>query len=68
MVSLSHMLSVYVGTLDVSSGLSPTAPDRFWFVPYNETVNNIPTWFVFASIIPALMIYIVIFMETHIAQ
>nr|XP_021199496.1 anion exchange protein 2 isoform X2 [Helicoverpa armigera] len=67
MVGLSCAVPVWTETLRVPEGLSPTAP-RSWFVPLNDGLATIPAWAAFAMGLPALMVYIIVFMETHIAE
>ncbi|KAF9410287.1 hypothetical protein HW555_010594 [Spodoptera exigua] len=67
MVGVSCAVPVWTETLRVPEGLSPTAP-RSWFVPLNDGLSTIPTWAAFAMGLPALMVYIIVFMETHIAE
>ncbi|CAH0577697.1 unnamed protein product [Chrysodeixis includens] len=67
MVGVSCAVPVWTETLRVPEGLSPTAP-RSWFVPLNDGLSSIPAWAAFAMGLPALMVYIIVFMETHIAE
>lgn len=67
MVGLSVLVPVWTEKLQVPDGLSPTA-DRSWLVPLNPGLETIPMWAAFAMALPALMVYIIVFMETHIAE
>lgn len=67
MVGVSCAVPVWTETLRVPEGLSPTAP-RYWLVPLNNGIGTIPAWAAFAMGLPALMVYIIVFMETHIAE
>ncbi|XP_026758395.3 band 3 anion transport protein isoform X3 [Galleria mellonella] len=67
MVGVSCVVPVWTETLRVPAGLSPTAP-RSWFVPLNPGLATIPLWASLAMVLPALMVYIIVFMETHIAE
>lgn len=67
MVGVSCLVPVWTETLRVPAGLSPTA-DRAWLVPLNPGLETIPAWAAFAMALPALMVYIIVFMETHIAE
>ncbi|CAK1588151.1 unnamed protein product [Parnassius mnemosyne] len=67
MVGVSVLVPVWTEKLQVPDGLSPTAP-RSWLVPLNSGLETIPTWATFAMALPALMVYIIVFMETHIAE
>ena len=53
--------------LDVPEGLSPTdAEKRGWFI--NPMGDDLPVWAAFAAVIPALLVFILIFMETEITR
>lgn len=67
MVGVSVFVPVYTEKLRVPDGLSPTSP-RSWLVPLNPGIETIPAWVAFAMALPALMVYIIVFMETHIAE
>ncbi|XP_073957418.1 anion exchange protein Ae2 isoform X3 [Choristoneura fumiferana] len=67
MVLLAYLVPVYTDTLKVPQGLYPTS-ERSWLVPLNPGLETIPFWAVFAMALPALMVYIIVFMETHIAE
>ncbi|KAM3956891.1 anion exchange protein Ae2 isoform 2-T2 [Aphomia sociella] len=67
MVGVSCLVPVWTETLRVPAGLSPTAP-RSWLVPANPGLETIPLWASLAMVLPALMVYIIVFMETHIAE
>ncbi|XP_063546965.1 anion exchange protein 3 [Cydia strobilella] len=67
MVGLASAVPVYTDTLRVPEGLHPTSP-RSWLVIMNPGLATIPAWAAFAMALPALMVYIVVFMETHIAE
>ncbi|CAB3255250.1 unnamed protein product [Arctia plantaginis] len=67
MVGISCLVPVWTETLRVPAGLSPTTA-RSWFVPLNPGLETIPFWAVLAMALPALMVYIIVFMETHIAE
>lgn len=59
----------YTDKLNVPVGLSPSRPeDRGWLIPPGGTAQPIQTWVVFASVVPAMLIYILLFMETHICE
>ncbi|XP_043923523.1 anion exchange protein 2 isoform X2 [Protopterus annectens] len=57
----------YTQKLSVPSGLSVTSPDkRGWVInPLGEKIL-FPIWMMFASILPAVLVFILIFMETQI--
>ncbi|XP_022124863.2 anion exchange protein 2 isoform X1 [Pieris rapae] len=67
MVGVSAIVPVWTENLKVPDGLSPTA-DRSWLVPLNPGLETIPIWAIGAMVLPALMVYIIVFMETHIAE
>lgn len=53
--------------LSVPDGLSPSDSTRGWIVsPFDE--GKFPVWAMFAAIIPAILVYILVFMETHISE
>lgn len=55
--------SVYTEKLRVPEGLEPST-ERGWLIP----MNGIPAWLPFAAGIPAILVYILVFMETHISE
>ncbi|KAL9905639.1 band 3 anion transport protein isoform X4 [Glossina fuscipes] len=56
---------VYTEKLSVPEGISPSDPDsRGWLV----TLGLIETWIPFVAGVPALLVYILIFMESHISE
>uniref|UniRef100_A0A8C3VPJ3 Anion exchange protein n=1 Tax=Catharus ustulatus TaxID=91951 RepID=A0A8C3VPJ3_CATUS len=57
----------YTQKLNVPSGLSVTSPHkRGWFIHPMGSTGTFPLWMMFASAIPALLVFILIFMETQI--
>ncbi|KRF84379.1 anion exchange protein 3 isoform X4 [Drosophila novamexicana] len=57
--------SVYTEKLVVPEGLSPSDPTkRGWFIGF----NTFETWVPFACVVPALLVYILIFMESQISE
>ncbi|XP_075033381.1 band 3 anion transport protein isoform X2 [Mixophyes fleayi] len=56
--------------LALPKGLSVSRPaDRGWFISpmgLNVEVNPFPIWMMFASVVPALLVFILIFMESQI--
>ncbi|KAL1248410.1 hypothetical protein QQF64_021728, partial [Cirrhinus molitorella] len=57
----------YSQKLSVPRGFSVTSPDkRGWIVNPLGTDGQFPIWMMFASILPALLVFILIFMETQI--
>ncbi|GAA6102274.1 anion exchange protein 3 isoform X2 [Tachysurus ichikawai] len=57
----------YTQKLNVPSGFSVTSPDkRGWFInPFGDK-QAFPAWMMGASVVPALLVFILIFMETQI--
>ncbi|XP_043930739.1 anion exchange protein 3 isoform X2 [Protopterus annectens] len=68
MVLVDHAITdTYLQKLNVPSGLSVTSPDkRGWFINPLGQKQPFPLWLMFASVIPALLVFILIFMETQI--
>ncbi|KAG8446950.1 hypothetical protein GDO86_014406 [Hymenochirus boettgeri] len=60
----------YTQKLSLPKGLSVSKPEnRSWFISplgLNPTQNPFPIWMMFASIVPALLVFILIFMESQI--
>lgn len=55
--------------LDVPDGVSPTAPSkRGWFINPIGVSQPVPVWVVFAAVVPAILIFILLFMETQITR
>ncbi|XP_026322255.1 anion exchange protein 2 isoform X3 [Hyposmocoma kahamanoa] len=67
MVGISCAVPVWTETLRVPAGLNPTAA-RSWLVPLNPGLETIPMWAALVMVLPAFMVYIIVFMETHIAE
>lgn len=65
MVLMSYLNpQTYTEKLKVPDGLSPSQDDRDWLV----SPSGIPIWVMFAAVGPALLVYILIFMETNITE
>nr|NP_001128938.1 anion exchange protein 3 [Pongo abelii]Q5RB85.1 RecName: Full=Anion exchange protein 3; Short=AE 3; Short=Anion exchanger 3; AltName: Full=Solute carrier family 4 member 3 [Pongo abelii]CAH90975.1 hypothetical protein [Pongo abelii] len=57
----------YTQKLTVPTGLSVTPPDkRSWFIPPLGSARPFPPWMMVAAAVPALLVLILIFMETQI--
>ncbi|KAK7576242.1 hypothetical protein V9T40_012528 [Parthenolecanium corni] len=56
--------STFTEKLQVPEGLTPSLPNRTWAIP----PVPFPIWAMFASFIPAILVYILVFMETHISE
>lgn len=65
-VCLSYFTpQVYTDKLVVPEKLSPTDPSqRGWWIPF----NSLPTWAPFVAFVAAMLVYILIFMETQISE
>ena len=64
---LSPMLSCQ--KLDVPDGLQPTASDkRGWFINPMGIKQKMPVWAMFGACIPAMLLFILIFMEMQITR
>ena len=58
----------YTEKLDVPDGLQPTAAyKRGWFINPMGMEHTLPIWAIFAAIIPAILGFILIFMESQIS-
>uniref|UniRef100_A0A1Q3G568 Anion exchange protein n=1 Tax=Culex tarsalis TaxID=7177 RepID=A0A1Q3G568_CULTA len=65
-VCIDFMLpQVFTEKLSVPEGISPSDETRRgWVIP----MDGLPSWMPFVAGIPALLVYILIFMETHISE
>lgn len=64
---LSVCVSVPLQKLSVPSGFSVTAPDkRGWVINPLGVQSAFPVWMMVASGLPAILVFILIFMETQI--
>lgn len=70
MVVLDYIVpQTYTEKLSVPSGLSPSDPDaRGWIISPSGDEYPVPLWIMFAACIPAMLVYILLFMETHICE
>uniref|UniRef100_A0A4W3JHL6 Anion exchange protein n=1 Tax=Callorhinchus milii TaxID=7868 RepID=A0A4W3JHL6_CALMI len=68
MVMINYFITdVYTQKLSVPHGLSVTSPNkRGWFIHPLGRNRDFPIWMMFASVIPAVLVFILIFMETMI--
>lgn len=61
--------NTYTQKLNVPSGFSVTSPEkRGWFISPFGDKQPFPAWMMGASIVPALLVFILIFMETQITS
>ncbi|KAI1899473.1 hypothetical protein AGOR_G00062160 [Albula goreensis] len=59
----------YTQKLNVPSGFSVTSPDkRGWFISPFGDKQPFPVWMMGASVVPAVLVFILIFMETQITS
>ncbi|CAH2302664.1 solute carrier family 4 (anion exchanger), member 1 (Diego blood group) L homeolog isoform X5 [Pelobates cultripes] len=57
----------YTKKLSLPKGLSVSLPsNRSWFIPPMGLSTPFPIWMMFASVVPALLVFILIFMESQI--
>lgn len=57
--------AVFTDKLSVPEGLSPSDPSqRGWLSP----MDGLPAWVPFAAVVPAMLCYILVFMESHISE
>lgn len=71
MVLLAYFIpQTYTENLNVPEGLTPTDSEtRGWIISLTGSEGKeFPIWAAFAACAPALMVYIITFMETHIAE
>ncbi|XP_046565227.1 anion exchange protein 2-like [Haliotis rubra] len=70
MVLLDYSLQdTYTQKLEIQDSLSPTSKKRYgWFVNPMGSKNNMEVWMVFAAIIPAFLIFILLFMEIQLTE
>ncbi|XP_075230132.1 anion exchange protein Ae2 isoform X2 [Lycorma delicatula] len=70
MVGLDYIVpGTYTEKLKVPEGLSPSdSTVRGWVISPWGLFQPIQPWVMFAAVVPALLIYILLFMETHICE
>ncbi|XP_041374597.1 anion exchange protein 2-like isoform X2 [Gigantopelta aegis] len=70
MVLLDYLLKhTYTQKLEVPDNLSPTSPNkRGWFINPMGMNKPMEIWIIFAAIIPAFLIFILLFMEVQITE
>ncbi|XP_026462200.1 anion exchange protein 2-like [Ctenocephalides felis] len=72
MVTIDYLVpGTYTDKLSVPEGLSPSDPEnRGWIIPLlgKDPENPFPVWAMFASVVPGVLVYILVFMETHISE
>lgn len=65
---IDFLTEVKTEKLLVPEGLTPTLPGRSWIVSPIGIHKPMPLWMAMACIIPALLVYILVFMETQISE
>ncbi|CAK9798177.1 Anion exchange protein 2 [Anthophora quadrimaculata] len=65
---IDYLAEVKTEKLLVPEGLTPTLPGRNWLVSPAGIQKPIPLWMAMACIVPALLVYILVFMETQISE
>lgn len=61
--------AVYTDKLIVPEGLEVTAPEkRSWFISPLGIHEMVPIWIPFVSVLPAFLVYLLLFMETSICE
>ncbi|RUS76859.1 hypothetical protein EGW08_015392, partial [Elysia chlorotica] len=69
MVVLSLVMNkTYVQKLDITEPLTTTSPKRSWFINPMGVTQDLPAWMPFGAILPAALIFILLFMETQITE
>jgi HCO3- transporter family len=70
MVLLDYMIpDTYTDKLRVPEGLSPSSPgERGWIINPGGKDKPLEIWIAIACVIPAMLVYILLFMETHICE
>jgi len=59
----------YTEKLSVPEGLTTTIPGRGWLISPTGTADNpLAIWAIFIAILPAILLYLLLFMETHICE
>ncbi|XP_043287290.1 anion exchange protein 2 isoform X6 [Venturia canescens] len=67
-VIIDYLAGVETEKLLVPEGLTPSVSGRSWFVSPAGTGKPIPLWMAIACAVPALLVYILVFMETQISE
>lgn len=67
-VLIDYIMEVKTEKLLVPDGLSPSMNGRSWIVSPGGMNKPVPVWMAFACIVPALLVYILVFMETQISE
>lgn len=70
MVSLDYVVpDTYTEKLSVPEGFTPSnANVRGWIISPSGMDKSFPLWVAWAAGIPAMLVYILLFMETHITE
>lgn len=60
-----NLPQVFTDKLNVPDGISPSDPERRgWLIGFGD----VPTWLPFVCVVPAMLVFILIFMETQISE
>ena len=74
MVLIDYGAGVYTEKLTVPNGIKVTSEDRRgWYISPLQSMESgesvqLAVWAMFAAILPALLLYVLLFMETHICE
>lgn len=70
MVALDYFIhDTFTQKLDVPAGVQVTSPERRgWLIPPLGLEEAIPVWAPFVAVVPAILLYLLLFMETHICE
>ena len=59
----------YTEKLKVPEGLQVTSPEvRGWIINPFGQINPLEIWMPFAALLPAILLYLLLFVETHICE
>eukprot|EP00094_Tigriopus_californicus_P004373 TCALIF_04214-PA protein Name:"Similar to SLC4A2 Anion exchange protein 2 (Cavia porcellus)" AED:0.09 eAED:0.09 QI:384/0.70/0.66/0.88/0.88/0.83/18/317/1415 len=70
MVAMDYFIDdTFTQKLDVPAGVQVTSPERRgWLIPPLGLEEAIPVWAPFVAVVPAILLYLLLFMETHICE
>ncbi|GAB6019826.1 hypothetical protein CHUAL_001367 [Chamberlinius hualienensis] len=69
MVSLDYCVQdTYTEKLNIPQTISPSDPAREWFVHPMGTTTRLAIWQIFAAFLPAMLFFILLFMEVQICE
>ena len=68
-LTVTHSLHVFLQTLKAPEGFEPTKSEaRGWIINPLGEEKDLPIWAIFLAIVPAILIFILMFMETQITR